>query len=128
MKTKLVRVQISALFMLAVLFATRQSALAQFPPKGDDVTQTLGQFTIVVNPTFQPLMAGYPGYNGATKTLTSPILSDAATRIGRSSVLHKGSAADSGGVPVGTAGIIVKDSMLVVQPGGLQPAGTREVH
>ena len=94
----------------------------------NDVTQSLGQFNIIVNPTFQGMMTGYPGYNGATHVLTSPVLYDPNTIVGRSAPLQAGSAGDLNGVPVGTAGVIVSNPMMVVQPGGLEPAGTREVH
>jgi hypothetical protein len=128
MKTKNLRTAIAAVFTLAVFLGARQGALAQFPPRGDDLTQSLGQFNIVINPTFQPLMAGYPGYSASTHILTSPVLYDGATIIGRSDPLHRGSAVDTGGVLVGSAGTSVSDSLLVVEPGGLEPAGTREVH
>ena len=104
------------------------SSSGQFPARGDDNVQSIGQFSIVVNPAFQAMMAGYPGYNATTKTFTSPVLYDGSTDIGRSDPLHKGSAADINGVPVGFAGTNVSDSMLVVEPGGLEPVGTREVH
>jgi hypothetical protein len=104
------------------------AAQAQFPPQGDDVTQSLGQFRIVVNPAFQPMMAGYPGYVAATARLTSPVLLDQNTLIGRSNPLLDGSAADAGGVAVGIAGTMVSEASLPVQPGGLGPVNTREVH
>jgi hypothetical protein len=100
-----------------------------FPPlRGDDNVFSLGQFQIVVNPDFQAMMVNYPGYNSTTKQLTSPMLYEAQTIIGRSAALHKGSAQDFSGVLVGTAGVNVSDSMLTVEPGGLEPVGTREVH
>ncbi|PWU15973.1 MAG: hypothetical protein C5B50_14330 [Verrucomicrobia bacterium] len=119
---------LAVLTTLAGFIGGATTTYAQFPPKGDDITQSLAQFRIVVNPTFQPMMAGNPYYNPATKHLTSPVLYDQNTTIGRSDVLHDGASADVGGVPVGTAGTIVSESMLTVLPGGLGPAGTREVH
>jgi hypothetical protein len=128
MRTTFKATVLTTSFVISCLFIAGESALAQFPAKGDDVTQTLGQFTIVINPAFQPLMAGYPGYNGGTMTLTSPVLYDPATIIGRSSAVHDGDAADVGGIAVGTAGTIIGEGSLTVMPGGLGPAGTREVH
>ena len=63
-----------------------------------------------------------------THVFTSPVLYDQATIVGRSAPLQVGSVGDIGGVPVGYAGINVNDAMMVVQPGGLEPVGTREVH
>ena len=119
---------VPVLMALAFLSIIAPGARAQFPPQGDDVTQSLGQFRIVVNPTFQPMMAGYPGYAPSTARLTSPVLYDPATLIGRSNPLFDGSAADTGGVAVGIAAVLVSESSLSVQPGGLGPMNTREVH
>jgi hypothetical protein len=121
---------LSVLFTLTIFLSARQGrgAPSGFPTQGDDNTQSLGQYTIIVNPSFQAMMAGYPGYNTSTKTLLSPVLFDANTIIGRSSPLLVGSAADINGVPCGSANIIVGQSNLLVQPGGLEPIGTREVH
>lgn len=128
MQTHSIRTTVSALFTLAIFLDARPDALAQFPGQGDDVTQSLGQFRIVVNPAFQPMMASYPGYDGLSFRLTSPVLYDPATLIGRSNPLFDGSAADTGGVAVGTAAILVSESSLSVEPGGLGPMNTREVH
>jgi hypothetical protein len=116
-----------AVLKLAMFHHTSPAATASFPAQGDDLTQSLGQFQIAVNPAFQSLMTGYPGYNSATKVLTSPILYDPTTVIGRSSPLLDGSPGDAG-VPVGSAGTIVGASNLVVQPGGFGPANTRQVY
>lgn len=100
-----------------------------FPGQGDDVAPSLGTFTIFVESTFQPLLVGYPGYDSATGALTSPTLFDPTTIIGRSNPHLHGSAPDTGGTPVGTAGVIVADSNFAVMPPGFQgPPGTREVH
>ena len=128
MLTKTLRTAVLAFFTLTIFHGRLYGVPAGFPAQGDDVTQSLGQFNIIVNPIFQPMMAGYPGYNSATKTLTSPLLYDPTTVIGRSSALPAGSSGDINGVAVGSGNINVSQSMLVVQPGGLEPAGTREVH
>lgn len=100
-----------------------------FPGQGDDSAPSLGSFTVFVAPAFQPLMAGYPGYDSASGTLTSPTLFDPTTIIGRSNPHLDGSAPDTGGTPVGTAGIMVADSNFAIVPAGFQgPPGTREVH
>ena len=100
-----------------------------FPGQGDDSAPSLGSFTVFVAPAFQPLMAGYPGYDSASGTLTSPTLFDPTTIIGRSNPHLDGSAPDTGGTPVGTAGIMVADSSFAIVPAGFQgPPGTREVH
>jgi hypothetical protein len=75
------------------------------------------------------LLAGYPGYDSAAGTLTSPTLFDPTTLIGRSDPHLHGSAPDTGGTAVGSANIMVADSDFAVLPAGFQgPAGTREVH
>ena len=100
-----------------------------FPGQGDDSASSLGSFSIFIAPNFQAMMVGYPGYNSSTGLLTSPTLYDPTTIIGRSNPHLDGSAADTGGTPVGTAGIIVADSNFVIVPAGFQgPPGTREVH
>jgi hypothetical protein len=128
MKINIKSTAMSALFTLVAFFAALQGALAQFPGKGDDSTQSLGQFNIIVNPTFQGMMAGYPGYSPSTHIFTSPVLFDATTDIGRSVALHVGDPSDITGVPVGGANVNIGQSLLVVEPGGLEPVGTREVH
>jgi hypothetical protein len=105
------------------------SARAQFPPQGDDTMPSLGQFKIWVTPAFRPLFTGYPGYNPVRGELTSPVLADRQTVIGRSSPHTHGSVADVSGTPCGTANVVVRDSHFLIQPFGFQaPAGTREVH
>jgi hypothetical protein len=107
----------------------------QFPPIGDDNTSSLGSFKIQVTNQFAPLFAGCPGFNNPI--LSSPTLYDPATRIGRSDALLDGGAADTAGVPVGTAGTVVSEGMLIPPPGypcAGAPAGcmsganTREIH
>ncbi len=104
-------------------------ATGPFPPRGDDATTSLGSFRIFVNPAFQSLMTGYPGYNSTTGRLSSPTLYDPSTKIGRSDPHLDGSTADAGGTPVGTAGTIISDSVFSLVPPGFEgPPGTREVH
>jgi hypothetical protein len=112
------------------LFAAAAQAQSFPVAAGDDITTSLGSFRIVVRPQFQPLMAGYPGYNPGTHRLQSPILSDQSTSIGRSAAMGDGSALDTGGIAVGTAGTLVKDSDMTILPGDFVAVGpgNREVH
>ncbi len=127
MKTSTKNTLLCALALVAMRLTTTRS-FAQFPGAGNDNTSSLGQFRIVVNPVFQPLMIGYPGYDGAGR-LTSAVMYDPATVIGRSAVHQHGDASDTGGLAVGTAGTIVSDGNFTVQPPGFQgPTYTREVH
>jgi hypothetical protein len=99
-----------------------------FPGLGDDLMPSLGTFRILVAAPFRSMMAGYPGYDGVSR-LTSPTMSDSATKVGRSAVVLDGSAADTAGTAVGTAGTIVSDSSFSLVPPGFQgPAGVRELH
>ena len=50
----------------------------------DDKMTSLGKYQIEVHPAFQPLMAGYPGYDATEFTLTSPTLHDTNNVVGRS--------------------------------------------
>jgi hypothetical protein len=82
-----------------------------------------------MNDVFKPLVASYPGYDSTTGRLTSPVLSDSNTVIGRSTPHEDGNAADTGGTPVGTAGTLVSDGDFAARPDGFEgPPGTREVH
>jgi nucleoporin NUP188-like protein len=75
------------------------------------------------------LFVGYPGYNTNTFRLTSPLLYDPTTTIGRSDPLLDGSTNDTLGVPVGTFGTVVSNGSFVFIPPGFDgPPGTREVH
>src|SRR4029077_6593751 len=79
--------------MLCVLFAAHQQAFAQiFPPQGDDLTPSMGVFRIIVDPLFRPLLGptgpptsfpGYTGFHSSDGRLTSPMLIDSSTIIGR---------------------------------------------
>jgi len=132
MQTKNLRAAMGAALTITSLLGVRQGAFAQTFGPGviatNDITQSMGQFNIIVNPLFQGMMSGYPGYSGTTHVLTSPVLYDPNTVVGRSAPLQAGSTGDLNGVPVGVAGVIISNAMMVVQPGGLEPAGTREVH
>jgi hypothetical protein len=117
---------------LAIACLPASLALGQFSPgPADDNINSLGQYRIVVNPAFQPLMAGYPGYDGAGR-LTSPVLFDQATVIGRSAPIIEGTPPDTNGTPVGSAMINVADTNFSLIPAGFELAGgtgtRREVH
>jgi hypothetical protein len=128
------KVKLAVTFAALALMALPLGA-QQFPPQGDDLTQSLGSFKIQINSAYNGMFAGCPGYS--SPILTSPTMYDPATRVGRSAALTDGGAADIGGVPVGTAGTIVKESMLFPPPGfpcagatGACASGpnTREIH
>src|SRR6266853_934859 len=77
--------------LLAGLGGRGQRAAAQiFPPRADDTTPSMGVFRVIVAPAFSNLFApavglnGYPGYHSADARLTSPVLIDPTTIIGRS--------------------------------------------
>ncbi|HUC85464.1 MAG TPA: hypothetical protein VL970_09755, partial [Candidatus Acidoferrales bacterium] len=64
---------------------------AQFPASaGSDTTPSMGVFRILVNADYTNLVApavalnGYPGFHSSDQTLTSPVLLDPSTLIGRS--------------------------------------------
>ena len=116
--------------LVSLLFVgTAQAGFPGFPGKGDDNVPSLGSFQILVATGFQPVMVGYPGYNAGTKILTSPLLFDPSTVIGRSAPHPDGSPADSDGVMVGMANTIISDGSFNLRPDGFEgPAGTREVH
>ena len=64
----------AALLACSVLPISRQ-ARGAFPAAGTDTTTSLGQFSIVVNPSFSSLAPGITGgftYNPTTNILTSP--------------------------------------------------------
>jgi len=118
-----------AVALFASQLVSTRSFAQPFPAgPGQETTSSLGIFRIVVNPTFQGMMAGYPGYDGAGR-LTSPVLNDPTTLIGRSAVHQHGDASDASGLPVGAAGTIVSDANFTEQPPGFQgPLYTHEVH
>ncbi len=116
--------------------STAPSVLAQFPGRGDDVTPSLGQFNLVVDPHFEVTIKNNPAYapylsnKGGNLNFTSPILFDPTTTIGRSDPLNAGSAADAAGVLAGTlAPHLLRDAQFTVKPSFAEgPDGTREVH
>ena len=73
------------------------------PVPATDSTQSLGQFSIVVNPAFKAaVQANFPSmYNAGTNIFTSPLLFDSATMIDRSMTTTVGSPAYNAGLPVG---------------------------
>ncbi len=113
-------------------------------PAGDDVTTSLGQFQVTLDPSlvkvFDAIMANSPLNNIlATKHLkiyrhgvfTSPTLYDPATTIGRSDPLVSGSPLDTDGVLAGSATgrTYISDAQLTVPPAwGDAPSGVNEVH
>jgi hypothetical protein len=118
---------------LAVCLAsTVKVAALPYPGSPTDETEpSLGQFQIYINnAVVRALLAGSPppGYNPVAFTFTSPMLSDPLTKIGLSASLIPGSAADIAGVPVGSAGTMVKDGDLTPPAGFGEPGGGSEVH
>jgi hypothetical protein len=84
-------VPLAALAIIPALLTATPPCLAQsFPPQDDDTTVSMGVFIITVDPAFYPLVnagggfSAYTGYNPLTHQLTSPVLYDGATTIGRS--------------------------------------------
>ncbi len=67
------------------------------PGPGSDNTQSLGSFSIVLNPSVSGAFVGYPGYDSTTNVLTSGVLYDPNTLINRSAtnVLGNGSSVTS---------------------------------
>ena len=79
--------------VLGGLGSTAATSLAQFPGRGDDVTPSLGQFNVVVDPHYEDAVRSNPAYapflsnKGGHLNFTSPILFDPTTTIGRSDPL-----------------------------------------
>ena len=111
---------------------------------GDDVTMSLGQFQLVLDPSwrriFDILMTNSP-LNGTlvtrhlrlyhNGTYTSPTLYDPTTMIGRSDPLDAGSPGDSAGVIAGRAPgrTYIQESQITVRPSWPAPSnGVHEVH
>ena len=81
------------LFCLLVVLSAQRGGAQIFPPQGDDVTPSMGVFRIIVDPLFRPLLGptgpptsfpGYTGFHSSDGRLTSPMLIDSSTTIGRS--------------------------------------------
>jgi hypothetical protein len=125
------RLLVGALGLGVSLLALPESAkaLTTFPGgPADDLTYSLGSFKILVNPQFRSLFTTSPFYDPSTSTLTSPVLFDPSTKIGRSNPHIDGDATDIGGATVGTAGRIVSDSDFSIMPPEFELPGAREVH
>lgn len=124
-----IKLWFSILLVLAGLAALPLYA-QNFPPRGDDHTASFGQFWILIDPPYQSLFAGCPAYNATTHVLESPLLYDNITTvIGRSASINEGSPQDNGGVPVGTAGTMVRDAGMVAPPSFTPIApGSHEIH
>ncbi len=83
---------VAAFVILFFALALRLTAQV-FPPQNDDMTPSMGVFRLIVDPLFRPLLGptgpptsfpGYPGFHSSDGRLTSPMLIDPATTIGRS--------------------------------------------
>ncbi|MBI3869325.1 MAG: hypothetical protein HY299_12455 [Verrucomicrobia bacterium] len=136
--------------LLLMLFATPASTTAQSfatYPAGDDLTPSMGQFQIVLDPKwvkiFDAIMPNTPfGSSTVTRrkgmrlykkggTLTSPTLYDPQTRIGRSDSFVVGSPLEHAGALAGKepGRTYVRESQLVVHPTWPGPAsGSHEIH
>lgn len=134
MKRRLRLALISGLAFVAMNAAI--DVQAEFPGRGDDVTPSLGQFNVVVDPGFEAPVKDNPGYapylsnKGGHLNFTSPILYDPTTTIGRSDPLIAGSVADTEGVLAGIlSSLVLRDDRFPVRPSFAEgPDGTREVH
>ncbi len=126
----------------ASLLQASESALATvgiseqttFNPSGQDSTFSLGQFEIVLNPSFSGAVAAavaagnFPlydptnpdngGYDPTTNRFWSPLLFDQSTLIGRSSAVELGTNSSSSAVSVVNSGLTVGSnaSGLTVSP------------
>jgi hypothetical protein len=82
---------LATITLIGLLNSSSRVMAATFPAQGDGTNISVGIFRLVIAPAFRPLLApavgtnGYPGYRSSDGRLTSPMLSDAATSIGRSS-------------------------------------------
>ena len=130
------RAFLSILGLAVAGLSTATAVRAQFPGRGDDVTPSLGQFNVVVDPHYEDALRNLPAYapylsnRGGHLNFTSPILFDPTTTIGRSDPLSSGSAADTAGVLAGNlTSRLLRDDQFPVRPSFAEgPDGTREVH
>ena len=113
-------------------------------PVDDDVTFSLGQFQLVLDPRwvkiFDAIMSNNPLANVlATRhhtiyhrgTFTSPTLYDPTTTVGRSASFVSGEPQEAGGVLAGRAPgrTYIRDSQLTVLPSWAEaPNGVHEIH
>lgn len=79
---------VTAMTLLLIWSGGNQASAVGVSPAGVDVTTSLGKFTIELTPAF----------GGAT--VTSPLLFDPSTTIGRSDPFDDGDATDTGGAPI----------------------------
>src|SRR5690349_15406549 len=86
-----IKILLTLLGVGAALLSPVQRSFGQvFPPQGDDSTPSMGVFRITVDPAFRPMMGPvgallpYAGYSTVDGKLTSPLVIDSATTIGRS--------------------------------------------
>jgi hypothetical protein len=128
------RSQRSALLAAAALLIPACAFAANPFPAGpqDDIAPSMGVFRIIVDPPyrawFNTNLTGNPSFWDGTR-LTSPVLYDRFTTIGRSAPHTQSSLADVNGTPVGTAGTIINDVMMNFPPGFNFPNTSRfEVH
>jgi len=106
---------------------------ALFPPQGDDVMTSLGVFKVLVAPAYRSLLApsgalvGYPGYVSADGRLTSPLLFDSSTRVGRSDPYGRAPLGplDVGAPSMGLQGYV--DYPFIPAAFSAAPLGTREI-
>ncbi len=115
----------------ALLLAAAATYAQSFPSApGNETTQSYGNFKILIESKFAGHFTGCPGYDAATRILTSPILYDPSTVIGVSAATKEGTPAEHGpGIPVGTPPVSISDHSMSPPAGYPAPAnGTREVH
>jgi hypothetical protein len=107
------------------LFQASNTMWAQFPPAGTDSTPSLGQFTIVLNPSFSGAMAAnpslFPGYTPSTNRYVSPLLYDPTTLINRSNPTTVGSSAYTNGTTLFGSGLTTSNGSISVFPTGYTP-------
>ena len=113
----------SLLKAVRVLLASRRPSFLSIFGLVLDVTPSLGQFNLVVDPHFETAIKSNPAYapflsnKGGDLNFTSPILFDPTTTIGRSDPLRAGSADDTAGVLSGNlAPHLLQDSQFTVRP------------
>ncbi|MEY2409010.1 MAG: hypothetical protein QOF48_1680 [Verrucomicrobiota bacterium] len=108
--------------------------LAQvFPPQGDDAMSSMGVFKLVVAPAFRSLLApdvglaGYPGYQSVDGRLTSPLLIDSMTTVGRSAP-HNRPLVGSLDIGLPSMGLVSYGNYpFIPSLFATAPAGTREI-
>lgn len=121
--------KIAVLLASCVLPVSKLAWGQAFLPAGPytDSTQSLGQFSVVVNPAFSAAVNASFGsmYNASANILNSPLLYDPTTTIDRSATTTVGSAAYTGGLPVGNPsnGTVKASSISLLPAGYTPPAG-----